>query len=459
MKRSILAMILLAAAALAGGSAYQAAIRQRDYGLLLTRGDTALRAEETFAAIEAYSGAIALRQDSMLAYLRRGQTYQRRGDRGDLERAANDFRTAAALDPNAPRPLEALGDVLYQLQRYDRAAEAYERFLRLDDRSPRVLYRLALARYRGRDGDGATAALTDALRLDDSMADAHYLLGVCLRASRRNNDAVREFEKAIAIDPRLFPAREELADLYAGRDRAVDELEQLHVLAGLDRDRVARQIAIGMAHAHAGRWDLAVLTLRGALERYPEEPEIYRALGQVWLERPRDDRAYLSKAHEALERAATSDVATSQALTLYGRALQQEGRFTAAEQAFEQASAQFPIEPSALLLYAAAAERNAHLDAARQALVKYVALAPADRDLGTLAARIAALSMRMNDPGVAAQWFARALAGGTDIRLLASLADAQFRAGDVDAARATVLKGLAAEPGNPQLAALARRLR
>ena len=75
-----------------------------------TRGDAALRDDQTFAAIEAYSGAIALRPDSMLAYLRRGETYQRRGDRGDLERA-RDFRTAAALDPTATRPLEALGDV------------------------------------------------------------------------------------------------------------------------------------------------------------------------------------------------------------------------------------------------------------------------------------------------------------------------------------------------------------
>ena len=53
----------------------------------------------------------------MLAYLRRGETYQRRGERGDLDAAARDFRKAAALDPTATRPLEALGDVLYQLQR------------------------------------------------------------------------------------------------------------------------------------------------------------------------------------------------------------------------------------------------------------------------------------------------------------------------------------------------------
>ena len=63
------------------------------------------------------------------------------------------------------------------------------------------------------------------------------------------------------------------------------------MLAGLDRDHVERQVAVGLAHARAGHWDLAVLTLGSALERSPNEPLIYRALGQVWLERPRDDRA------------------------------------------------------------------------------------------------------------------------------------------------------------------------
>src|ERR1700731_117237 len=120
-----------------GGAAlaYKEAARQADYLAHLTRGDNALREDQTFTAIEAYSGAIALRPDSMLAYLRRGQTYRRRGD---LDASARDFRSAAALDPTATRPLEELGDVLYQLQRYARAADAYERCLRLDDRSARV---------------------------------------------------------------------------------------------------------------------------------------------------------------------------------------------------------------------------------------------------------------------------------------------------------------------------------
>src|SRR3954465_8979880 len=128
MKRMVFAVIVLAAA-VGAGMVYQAAARQRDYRALLARGDAALRDDQTFGAIEAYSGAIALRPDSMLAYLRRGQTYQRRGDRGDPAAAGRVSPPAAALAPAATQPIEALGDVLYQLRRYHRAAELYGQWL------------------------------------------------------------------------------------------------------------------------------------------------------------------------------------------------------------------------------------------------------------------------------------------------------------------------------------------
>ena len=128
----------------------------RDYRTLLARGDTALRSDQTFPAIEAYSGAVALRPDSMLPRLRRGEAYQHRGD---LDAAVRDFRDAAALDLAATRPREELGDVLYQLERYQRAVEAYETALALDDRLARVDYKLAIARYRAGDARGAITAL------------------------------------------------------------------------------------------------------------------------------------------------------------------------------------------------------------------------------------------------------------------------------------------------------------
>ena len=113
MRRFLPVFVALTAAGFAAVVAYQVLARERQYQALLARGDAALSEDQTFGAIEAYSGAVALRADSVIARLRRGETYQRRGD---FEAAAHDFRAAAALDPAAPRPLEGLGNVLYQLQ-------------------------------------------------------------------------------------------------------------------------------------------------------------------------------------------------------------------------------------------------------------------------------------------------------------------------------------------------------
>jgi tetratricopeptide (TPR) repeat protein len=284
---------------------------------------------------------------------------------------------------------------------------------------------------------------------------------MCLRDKHRLPEALLSLEHAVALSPALIPAREELADLYGSLDRHADELEQLQVLAGLDRDHVERQVAVGLAEARAGHWDLAVLTLGGALERTPNEPLIYGALGQVWLQRPRDrnDRTNLSKAREALERVVSTQNATSDVLTLYGRALLEDGDANGAEETLQQATTRYPVNPAAFAEYAAAAERQNHFEIARSALIDYDALVSDAADLGVRASSIGALSLRLNDAPAAVTWFERAAAAmPRDTSALAALADAQIRAGEPDAAKATVAKGLEKDPDNAPLQALARRL-
>src|SRR5262249_34396137 len=236
---------------------------------------------------------------AMLPHLRRGEAYQRRGD---LEAAVRDFRDAAALDGAATRPREELGDTLYQLQRYDTASNAYQSALALDDRLTRVEYKLAIARYRAGDLKNAVAFLTRLTQGAEATAEMNYLLGLALKDSGRAADAQHAFEKAIGMSPGLIAAREELADLYGRERRRPDSLEQLQVLAGLDRTHVERQVLVALAQAKAGHTEPAVVTLGTALERTPDDPRVYQALGQVWLQdaEAHDDRLSLNKALEAL---------------------------------------------------------------------------------------------------------------------------------------------------------------
>ncbi len=449
-------MAFLAIGAVAAAVIYQSAARERDYRMLLARGDAALAEDQTLAAIEDFSGAAALRPDSMLAHLKRGETHLQRAD---LDAAARDLRTAASLDPSATRPLELWGDTLVRQQRFRRAPEVYESRLELDDRSASVRYRQGLALYRDGSLDGALAALEQAVQLDPQMAEAHYLMGVCLREKQRPGDAVAALKEAVERAPGLIPAREELADLFSQLRRRNEEIEQLQVLAALDPGRIDRRVALGLAHARAGHPDLAVATLGSGLDQTPDQTPIYGALGRIWLdlaESQGDRPDALSKALDALERAASSASATSEVKTLYGRALLLANQTEAAERMLRQATERYPVDPSAFALYAEVAEQQRHIEAARDALVAASALAPDGAD-GRRVAKIGLLSLRLGDTASAISWLERAAAASPlDVAPLVALVEAHVQAGNADAAQSAVARGLRVDPTNAQLLARSR---
>lgn len=449
-------LVLLGLSA-AGVYGYTLSERERNFRQLITDGDAALARDNTVAAIEAFSGAIAWKEDAMLGYLKRGQTYKRRGE---FVAAIRDLRKASDLDPTATRPLEELGDAYLAdtPHRYGSAAERYEQYVRLDNRAPRVLYKLAFARYNERLFATAIEVLHRALAIDERVPEAHYLLGLCHRDAQQPELARKALERAIQLQPTLLPAREELADLYRSLGRVDDQLTQLEGLNVLDPGP-SREVAIGVAYARAGQTDRAITTLGRAAERYPEHPYAYVALGRVWLEvaQARGDRVALSKALGALEGAVGSDD-SSEALMLFGRVLLLTNDADTAERVLQDATQRAPVEPLAFYYLADAAERLGHYAVARQALLDYDILR-GDTDTRrrhAQAVRLGELSLKVNEPAVAAAYFLRA-ADGTDATLLARAADAQLRAGDADAARATVARALEKDPQNPLALAVQRR--
>lgn len=353
--------------------AWYAVRQEREFRRLIGTGDTALAQGETYGAIEAFSGALALKDDSMLAHLRRGDAYRRRGE---LAAALRDLRRAAALDPSAPAPVELSGDVNVAMGRYARAAEDYRAFTLLDDRSPRVLYKLALAYYRNRQIDEAIAPLREAITLDARLAEAHYLLGMCLRERSQVEEAEQALTRALEVSPTFTAVREELVDLYDAGGRRREALEQLEALAAFEPTRPERLVSVGLAYANWGRTDAAVLTLARAADRYPDEPLVRTALGRVWLEVAErgSDPVALEKALGALQPIASSATASAETLTLYGRALLLSGDPRMAERTLAEAARRSPVDPAALRHLADAAERLGHLPVAREALLRYVAL-------------------------------------------------------------------------------------
>jgi len=459
--KRVLAGLLLLALTAAAVYGYTATQRERSYRQRLADGDLALAQDNTLASIVAFSGAIALKPESMIGYLKRGETYRRRGE---FQAAIQDLMRASELDPSATRPLEELGDAYLAdtPHRYGSAARRYEAYVKLDNRAPRVLYKLAYARYNDGHAVEAVEALRQALAQDDHFAEAYYLLGLCERDAQDPNAAREALEQSIKLQPTLLHAREQLADLDAATGHTEDRLEQLKALTALDPS-ASREVALGLEYARTGQPELAVLTLGRATERYPEQAYASVALGRVWLEiaQARNDRVALSKALGALGGAVGSDD-SSDALTLFGRALLMTPDVETAERILQEATTKSPVDPLAFYYLADAAERRGHYDAARRALLDYAALRGDEIDARRRAqqtARLGDLSMRLNQPRVAVTYYLRAAdANPSDAALLARAADAQFRAGDVETARATITNALAKDPANPVALSIARRL-
>jgi tetratricopeptide (TPR) repeat protein len=457
-KRAIaLAALLALGSAIAYG--WLVTRRERVYQEQIRQGEAALAAGQSVAAIEAFSGAIAWRGDSMVAYLRRGEAYRLREE---FDAAIRDLLRAAELDPAATRPRELLGDVNVSLGRFARAADQYSAYVALDDQSPRVLYKLGYARYRAGQPVPCIDALRRSLAIEERFAEGHYLLGLCLRDAQQTREALSALARSVALAPAMLPAREELADLYARLGRHESRLEQLEFLRAFDPGP-SREVAVGLAYARLGDSDSAVTTLGRTARRYPGHRDTYVALGRIWLETAEShhDRVALGKALAAFRDAARAE-ADSEVLTLLGRALLAAADVREAEAVLQRASELRPVDPLAFFYLADANERRGHARTARQALLDYLALVENDHDSrrrARMAARVGDLSLRIGEPGVAVEWYQRAAAiASPDEPLLLRMADAQLRAGQRAAARATLDRLLKSNPANAAALTLRDRL-
>lgn len=456
---TVVAILFVAVAGVAGALAYSALANEREFDRLILAGDQAVAEERAFQAIEAYSGAIARNPDSVVAHLKRGYVYY---SQHELEAALRDLRRATELDPSALRAIEMLGDVNVGLGRGERAIDQYEAFIALDERNARVLYKLGLARYQNGRMQTAAEPLKQALAIDPALGEAHYVLGLIHRDLDQLPAARKSLEEAARRSPASqTSAREALAEVYSLEGEHARAIDQLEALAALDPSRVERLVALGLAQARAGRDDAAVITLSRAVERFADAPQAYAALGHVWLmtAQRRGDRVALGKAIEALTTAATHSDASSETFAELGRALIIAGDPRGAERALRQAVAKLPVPPDVYLHLADITSRDGRLQDARDALLKYATLVGDDRPLTSVAARIGEYSVRLGEPSLAVRWFGRALdEGGPNAALQLKLADAAWRAGDLARAHQVIDEALLAEPDNAALRQLKRRL-
>ncbi len=196
------------------------------------------------------------------------------------------YRSALALDPDAPGPLhERIGDESTRLGRYDDAVAAYEAAAAVAEPHDAWHIEQRLANVHGRRGEWSLAeshldaalsgispgALADRARLTADRALAVHRLGDRRRSGRLAGEAL---ELAVAADDPACRAQahnllailaRSAGHLTAARHH-LDESLALASAAGLEEARIASLNNLALVAVADGRAEDAVTTSRAALE-------------------------------------------------------------------------------------------------------------------------------------------------------------------------------------------------
>jgi tetratricopeptide (TPR) repeat protein len=214
--------------------------------------------------------------DAQQHYLR-GRAFE---ERGMLERAAESFERATALNPEFADAHNDLGEVLLRLGRTDAAIASCRRALVLRPRFAAALGNLANAdRARGALAP-AIAGYRRVIALEPGLAEAHRNLGSALLESGDREAAIVSLQKAIELRPDFARALTQLAGALRAAGRGAEALAHYERLLARDRraeslDEYARLLA------GFGRYEASASCYRELLERTPLDARLHANLGHV----------------------------------------------------------------------------------------------------------------------------------------------------------------------------------
>jgi len=121
--------------------------------------------------------------------------------RGELERAESEYRSALGVASDHPLALHYLGVILYQRHRLDEAMPLLERAAAAVPAEPEFQNNLGLALAAADRNDEAIAAYRRALALKPDHAVAWNNLGLALQASNRLPEAIAAYRQALTLAP------------------------------------------------------------------------------------------------------------------------------------------------------------------------------------------------------------------------------------------------------------------
>lgn len=133
----------------------------------------------------------------------------------------------------------------------------------------------------------SSAAALDIAK-EDTEGLSHYIMGVYCEDLGDIDRAIQEYQKALKSDPESSLLHLNLASAFIKKNDAVSAIAQLKQSIGLAPDAVEPHAILALVYAAQNNPDLAVqeyaLALKNAAKLAPKNIEIYKSLGEIYLQ-------------------------------------------------------------------------------------------------------------------------------------------------------------------------------
>lgn len=216
--------------------------------------------------------------------------------KGDLVRAADHYKRAAALNPENAEPQANLANTLLQLKKVDEAIVAFRAALKIAPHVTPMRTRLAsILLQQGKPAEAA-AEFQVVLRYAQDDPKAHYDLGVALLQANRAGEAVTAFREAIRLAPDHGDALINLGIALIGLGQTQEGLDALSRATKSETVAGAAYFNLAIAADRRGDAAAAMSHLRQAAESKP----LYLPAAEEYAKRCVRDGMY-TEARRAME--------------------------------------------------------------------------------------------------------------------------------------------------------------
>lgn len=247
---------------------------------LTRKGDSELE-QNADAAKLLYNEAIKLNDKNAGAYAGLGEMYDLLDQKGDSEKALENYKKALSLDPDLTELYSPIGILYYQKGEIAEADGYLTKALAISADSAETQLFLGLVRYSQNRNEEAVAAFRKSIQIDPNSPEAHYYLGEALDRLKNTPEAIAEYKKATELNPAYTDAWFDLGVAYYNGEKYESAVEAYKQTVKLKNDYGEAYANLADAYRQLKKYDEAVGAYRLATAFLKTDADLYSKFGFV----------------------------------------------------------------------------------------------------------------------------------------------------------------------------------